>query len=517
MPVYNSAPYLAVAISSVLEERYHDFELLICDDASTDNSVCMAEDFQRHDNRICFFKNQQNSGKPGKVYQFLAEQADGDYIIASDSDDIACPNRLEILVGLAKANPHASLVYGKTRVVDSTNSKTLYHVGEPFDPYKLYVKNQVPDGCALIRKSSFDRVGGYDCDVLWAEDYELRLRLALDGDFVYVDEVVYVYREHRNSWSARHHDGEQKLGFKEEIHDICKRNLSRAGIDVLSSHEMIVSLCYCSAHIQLQEESRLRSASRVSAIGKFLWPVVARLQRGFFYKLLLIRIWDKTRQILTNIEKKVNRGIHGLRDGFLRRSHIQRALCEVGLSQQQSVLLYGDLTGLGLIAGGAHTVVDILKEIVGEKGQVVVGDVVGLTHTKPPRVDSQNEKDTEDSGFAASSGSILWPVEKILRTDGFILLLGGSLENISPFNCYEIHKLEALLTTNLVENKKTTIRGMEFCLFSARQFVSVLGRIVSGRPDVFVKHVSESERRHEALQGLFENSGVLQVSPKEKV
>src|SRR6187551_3225701 len=98
MPLYNSQAYVAEAIESVCKENYANIELLICDDASTDDSLAIARDCAAREPRIRLFTREQNSGSVSIVYRSLAEAVRGKYLIASDSDDVAMPRRLETLV-----------------------------------------------------------------------------------------------------------------------------------------------------------------------------------------------------------------------------------------------------------------------------------------------------------------------------------------------------------------------------------------------------------------------------------
>ena len=96
------------------------------------------------------------------LYRSLAEAAQGKYLIVSDSDDVAMPRRLETLVQLAERYPETSLVYGSVHVVSQDLATRLGVYATPFCPFLLYRSNFIPDGGALIRKTAYDAVGGYD-------------------------------------------------------------------------------------------------------------------------------------------------------------------------------------------------------------------------------------------------------------------------------------------------------------------------------------------------------------------
>ncbi|TJY34755.1 glycosyltransferase family 2 protein [Pontimicrobium aquaticum] len=94
MPSYNSEPYIAASITSVINQTYQDWELIIVDDASTDNSYNIISEFSKKDNRIKLIKQTQNLGA-GAARNTAIKAAKGNYIAFLDSDDIWKPHKLE--------------------------------------------------------------------------------------------------------------------------------------------------------------------------------------------------------------------------------------------------------------------------------------------------------------------------------------------------------------------------------------------------------------------------------------
>ena len=95
MSVYNDEKYIAKAIDSILTQSFSNFELIICDDYSTDRSSNIIEKYVKQDNRIVFFKNEKNLGLATSLNRCI-ERAKGKYIARMDSDDISLPNRFEV-------------------------------------------------------------------------------------------------------------------------------------------------------------------------------------------------------------------------------------------------------------------------------------------------------------------------------------------------------------------------------------------------------------------------------------
>ncbi len=95
MSVYNDGPYLAEAIESILNQTYSNFEFLLMDDASQDNSLDIIKNYAEQDARICYFQRLENQGLT-KNLNYLLDEAKGTYIARMDGNDISCPERLEV-------------------------------------------------------------------------------------------------------------------------------------------------------------------------------------------------------------------------------------------------------------------------------------------------------------------------------------------------------------------------------------------------------------------------------------
>ena len=115
MPVYNGAQYLQEAIDSILQQTYRDFEFIIIDDGSTDNSLEIIRMNADLDKRIVLLQNEQNSGICVTLNKGL-EVAKGEYIVRMDCDDISELNRLAIQVAFMDSHPEYGLVGSNTKI-----------------------------------------------------------------------------------------------------------------------------------------------------------------------------------------------------------------------------------------------------------------------------------------------------------------------------------------------------------------------------------------------------------------
>lgn len=115
MAVYNGQKYISEAINSILNQTFRDFELLIIDDGSTDNTIDNIKLFT--DDRIRLIQNHKNLGL-FVTRNYGIDQAKGKYFAILDSDDIAFPNRLQIQVNFMERNPQYALCGAKAKVIN---------------------------------------------------------------------------------------------------------------------------------------------------------------------------------------------------------------------------------------------------------------------------------------------------------------------------------------------------------------------------------------------------------------
>lgn len=199
LPVYNAAKYIAEAINSILEQTFTDFELIIVNDGSTDNSQSIIDSFD--DSRIRVFQK-PNTGLIDSLNLAISHSS-GSWIARMDADDISAPNRFEeqikhINEEVAVIGSQAFLidasgkVYGETKFVTNHNEILL-------NLLKLF--SNVIHPSVLINKKLLQKVGGYDPKMHVAEDYDLWLRISEIGKIINVNQKLLSLRKHSNNIS----------------------------------------------------------------------------------------------------------------------------------------------------------------------------------------------------------------------------------------------------------------------------------------------------------------------------
>lgn len=182
-PAYNVGKYLAEAIESVRRQTREDFEYLLVDDGSTDNTLEIAAEYARRDSRIRLI--QAAHGGHSAARNRGITQARGMYIAFLDGDDRWHPEFLDQQVALLESLPPAvGAVFCRSRVIleNGTKAQFLWQPAGSYDFDKFLIRNNPSrnGSSLLIRKSCFDELGGFNEDVPSAADLEMWLRIA-DG------------------------------------------------------------------------------------------------------------------------------------------------------------------------------------------------------------------------------------------------------------------------------------------------------------------------------------------------
>ncbi|NJO77993.1 MAG: glycosyltransferase family 2 protein [Cyanobacteria bacterium RM1_2_2] len=199
IPAYNAASYLAETLASVFSQTFTDFEVLIIDDGSTDNTAEIAHFYTQQEQRAQYFL-QANQGVSASRNQGI-ELAKGELIAFLDADDQWLPNKLEAHVKHFDASPHLGISFARVEFMSSEGQPTGVLSRSKLRAIELkdlYYENLiVTPSNAVIRRAAFEQVGGFnqDRDLMGMEDAELFIRLICQGWNVEgIDQVLTRYR-----------------------------------------------------------------------------------------------------------------------------------------------------------------------------------------------------------------------------------------------------------------------------------------------------------------------------------
>ena len=194
LPTYNREATLGRAIESVLNQTYTDFELIIVDDGSTDNTRQLVENI--HDDRITYYYVKINSGAAA-ARNYGIERAEGEYIAFQDSDDYWHSDKLEKQMKVMESNPDIGFVYHPISCrIDSDCCVILPPESLPIEKKQgdiytqLLYDNMVDCPTLLVKKSCLNTCGYFDISLKALEDYDLALRLGKKYMAGFVDEPL---------------------------------------------------------------------------------------------------------------------------------------------------------------------------------------------------------------------------------------------------------------------------------------------------------------------------------------
>lgn len=204
MPAYNAVGYIKESVDSILKQTFSDLELVICDDASIDNTY--AQCLEINDKRVRLFKNDHNLGYL-KTCNFLFGQARGEWIGFQDADDISDLTRVEKQIQFLNSNPDHVLCgtrawYFERRQNEPVRYKNVEGTHEKILK-ALYHKNQFCGASVLVKKSVLYETGGYQIfyDRIGNEDYDCFFRIAQRFRVANLEEHLYFVRLSPNSVS----------------------------------------------------------------------------------------------------------------------------------------------------------------------------------------------------------------------------------------------------------------------------------------------------------------------------
>src|ERR1700741_216548 len=203
MPAYNAAAFIGEAISSILDQSYTNFELIIINDGSTDsteNEIALFED-----ERIHYFKNEKNIGLIASLNNGI-DLCKGEFIVRMDADDICIFERIEKQVQFMQQNPGVAVAGSWYYAFTLADGVEVTGKKDP-DILKstLIFNTPLCHPATIIRKSILDKYKlRYDPEYRHLEDYELWMRISKYAQLSNVQEFLFRYRSHDTQISVQH-------------------------------------------------------------------------------------------------------------------------------------------------------------------------------------------------------------------------------------------------------------------------------------------------------------------------
>jgi glycosyltransferase involved in cell wall biosynthesis len=218
VPNYNHAPFLRKRLDSILGQTYQDFEMILLDDCSTDESRTILREYAALHSHIRLEFNDANSGSGYRQWNKGVSVASGKYVWIAESDDYADAKLLQRLVGILESDEKITFAYcrswrvtGDGRLMGFEDTYLKYRRPHDWDvdfcadgleecrSHFLFI-NEVPNASAAVfRKLAYKSVGGVDESMLLCSDWKLWAAMALAGRMAYTSEPLNYYRSHGSS------------------------------------------------------------------------------------------------------------------------------------------------------------------------------------------------------------------------------------------------------------------------------------------------------------------------------
>lgn len=206
MGIYNCADTLSDAINCIINQTEKDWELIMCDDGSSDNTYEIAlQHKKKYPDKIIVLRNEHNLGLNETLNKCL-RIAKGKYIARMDGDDLCVPNRFELEMHILENKPEIAVVSSDMQFFDETG--TWGYISHPTNPTKYDLIKDTPfcHAACMVRKEAFDKVKGYSVDkrLLRVEDYHLWMKMYAAGYRGYnIQEPLYQMRDDKNAYNRR--------------------------------------------------------------------------------------------------------------------------------------------------------------------------------------------------------------------------------------------------------------------------------------------------------------------------
>jgi glycosyltransferase involved in cell wall biosynthesis len=207
IPTYNTARYLPQAIESILAQDFTDYELVVCDNASTDETPAIVRRY--NDSRIRYLRSEELTNQAGNFNRCL-DAARGELVTLLHSDDYFLPGFLANRVGILEGDSELGMVFGAVKIINAEGevigSSERWPEDRRFETGRL--TSELVMGCLvsppslMVRRSCVERAGKFRTDLTWGHDWEWTIRMSEYGGAFYTSRPLAVYRVHDKSGTA---------------------------------------------------------------------------------------------------------------------------------------------------------------------------------------------------------------------------------------------------------------------------------------------------------------------------
>ncbi len=227
------------SIASVLAQTFQDFEIIVSDNASEDDTETVVRSFG--DPRIVYVKNTRDIGATGNINNCF-RTARGEFIALCPDDDVMLPDNLARKVDLLRKHPRVGLVHSRFHIIDEHGKVTQVNTNkghgperefDTVEPGRVFLRRMLEGFCevnpasVVFRRECFDRLGGFDESFKLTDDYEFWMRIAVYYEVAYLAEPLVMWRVHSGTLTNQFLVGGRAGATKEHLRDQlrCKRTI----------------------------------------------------------------------------------------------------------------------------------------------------------------------------------------------------------------------------------------------------------------------------------------------------
>jgi glycosyltransferase involved in cell wall biosynthesis len=222
LAAYNGEKYIHEQLDSILRQTYRNFELIICDDCSTDSTWKILQEYAEKDDRIHCYLNEKNLGFK-KNFEKAIGLCGGEYIALSDQDDIWTDDHLEVLYAqknsfqlVCSHSEHITHNGNKTGYISHCNVKTIIEKDQDAPFFSLLFNNFVQGCTVLIDKKLINEALPIPDEVEW-HDYWFAIIAAINHSICFIDKITVLYRRHDNNVTNK----KKSVNVKRDYHTRC--------------------------------------------------------------------------------------------------------------------------------------------------------------------------------------------------------------------------------------------------------------------------------------------------------
>lgn len=247
LPVFNGEKYLSESIDSVIVQTYQNWELIIVDDCSSDNTPNIAKEYVKKDSRIKYYRNDVNLRLPRNLNKGFS-LANGEYLTWTSDDNRYKPMAIEAMVNALEKNKSAQFVFASCHVINEMG-QIIEYIMQSKDSRKKIVGLNPVGACFMYTRLVYEQVGEYDDNYALVEDFDYWQRICMKFSFIVLEDILYEYRWHDGALTSTM----KKEQFYKTMEKMILKNIGGFGkLDLDNRYYYYRGLYDCRTNLKLQ-------------------------------------------------------------------------------------------------------------------------------------------------------------------------------------------------------------------------------------------------------------------------